>query len=243
MASPVKNTVISLTAFGIAFGFLEAAVVVYLRQIYYPEGFAFPLKPMTPEGLSLECLREISTMIMLISVGLVAGRNFSEKLAYFLYCFGIWDIFYYVWLKVLLNWPSSLFTWDILFLIPVVWVGPVLAPVICSVTMVMIGCCILYFQSKEPRLRIYAREWMLLSMGTIAIFLSFIWDYAMIIRKGGFVPRLFSVGKDSLFQETIGNYIPTFYHWDFFLLGEGLMLFSLILFCRRMRSGLKKSIQ
>jgi hypothetical protein len=241
MTRPGKNTIISLAVFSIAFGFLEAMVVVYLRQLYYPEGFAFPLKPMALEGLSFEYLREISTMVILVSVGSVGGRNFFEKLACFLYCFGIWDIFYYVWLKVLLDWPPSLFTWDILFLIPVVWVGPVLAPVICSVTMTVIGGCILYVQKKELHSGIHAREWVPLSMGAFAIFLTFVWDYTKMIIEGGFILRFLSLGKDPHFQKAVGSYIPTSYHWDVFLLGEGLILFSLFLFCRRMRSGITKS--
>ena len=36
----------ALLLYAVAMGYLEAAVVVYLRAIYYPEGFSFPLKPM-----------------------------------------------------------------------------------------------------------------------------------------------------------------------------------------------------
>src|SRR3990170_1940624 len=115
------NKLICLTIFSVAMGFLEAVGVVYLRQLYYPEGFSFPLKPIALEGLSLEYLREISTIVMLVTVGGVAGRNSYERFAFVLYSFGFWDIFYYVWLKVLLNWPPSLLTLDILFLLPVVW--------------------------------------------------------------------------------------------------------------------------
>ncbi len=84
-------------------GFLEAAVVVYLRELYYPEGFAFPLKQLAPNVLLIEYLREISTIIMLFSIGYIAGRKFYDRLSFFLLSFGIWDIFYYVWLKLLLK--------------------------------------------------------------------------------------------------------------------------------------------
>lgn len=94
LKTPIRSKVIFLTIFGIAMGFLEAVVVVYLRQLYYPEGVAFPLRPMGLEGFFFECLREISTIVMLISIGMVAGRIFSERLAYILCCFGIRDIFY-----------------------------------------------------------------------------------------------------------------------------------------------------
>src|SRR4030065_1101828 len=150
----IKTKVFFLIIFGIAMGFLEAAVVVYLRQIYYPEGFAFPLKAMALGELSIEYLREISTIVMLFSIGIIAGRYFYDRFAYFLFCFGIWDIFYYVWLKILLNWPSSLLTWDILFLIPVVWAGPVLAPIICATTMIIFSGFILYYHDQGYPVRI-----------------------------------------------------------------------------------------
>ena len=117
----IRIKIFFLVLFGIAMGFFEAAVVVYLRQLYYPGGFSFPLKIMALGELSIEYLREFSTLIMLFSLAIVAGRNFYERFSYFLLCFGIWDIFYYVWLKVLLDWPQSLLTWDILFLIPIVY--------------------------------------------------------------------------------------------------------------------------
>jgi hypothetical protein len=101
-------------------GFLEAIVVVYLRQLYFPEGFDFPLNPIPPKILAIEWLREITTLVMLVSIGIIAGKNFLQRFSYFLYCFAVWDIFYYVALKLLLNWPPSLLTWDLLFLFPVV---------------------------------------------------------------------------------------------------------------------------
>ncbi|NLI56587.1 hypothetical protein GX420_06385, partial [bacterium] len=94
------KTFIVLTIFGIAMGFLEAIVVVYLREIYYPQGFEFPLNTFSSEMLSIEWIREISTIIMLITIGIITGKNFLQKLSFFLYTFAIWDIFYYVALKL-----------------------------------------------------------------------------------------------------------------------------------------------
>src|SRR5579859_4688314 len=132
----LHTRMIWLTLFSIAMGFLETAVVVYLRKIYYPHGFQFPLTPVDPDIGLVEFLREAATIIMLVGIGIIAGKNTSQKFAIFLYCFAVWDIFYYVFLKLLLGWPESLFTWDILFLIPVPWVGPVLAPSIVALTMI-----------------------------------------------------------------------------------------------------------
>ncbi|MBE0426119.1 MAG: hypothetical protein IBX72_05680 [Nitrospirae bacterium] len=233
---PKFSKIITLTVFGIAMGFLEAAVVVYLREMYYPEGFTFPLKQMAIEYLTVEYLREISTIVMLISVGVIAGKNFYERLSYFLFSFGIWDIFYYVWLKFLLNWPPSLLTWDILFLIPVIWVGPVLAPVICAATMILIAGCILHFQKKGYHVKIKISEWLLLLSGAFIIFTTFVWDYTEIIIKGGYISRLSSLATDPDFQNTIAGYVPTSYKWPIFFIGEFLIFIFLVVFCKRTKT-------
>ncbi|MBM4135478.1 MAG: hypothetical protein FJ241_01440 [Nitrospira sp.] len=235
--SLVQRNIIFLAVFSIAMGLLEAVVVVYLRQLYYPEGFGFPLKAMARGGFCLEYLREISTIVMIITTSVVAGRATYERFSYFLYCFGIWDIFYYVWLKVLLNWPPSLLTWDVLFLIPVVWVGPVLAPIICAITLIIFSGFILYFQNKGYPVKINLLEWSLMFLGALVIFLTFIWDYSKIIIQGGFLTRFSSLATDYPFQEIITGYVPTTYNWTLFVLGETLILSSLVIFFRRIKSS------
>jgi len=96
----------------------------------------------------MECCREAATIIMLAAVGIIAGKDNLQRFAYFLYAFAVWDIIYYAGLKVLLNWPSSFLTWDVLFLIPVPWIGPVLAPIISSLTMILFGGIIICLQEK-----------------------------------------------------------------------------------------------
>ncbi len=232
----IQKSILPLAVFSIAMGFLEAVAVVYLRKLYYPEGFEFPLRMTVLEGISLEYLREISTIVMLLSVSLVAGRTSYEKFSYFLYCFGIWDIFYYIWLKVLLNWPQSLFTWDVLFLIPVVWVGPVLAPIIFSITMVLFALFILYFQNKGYPVKITMPEWALMSFGALFVFITFVWDYSQIIIEGRSFMKLSSLVKDPHFQKVITGHVPTTYNWSLFILGEGLILGFLLIFMKRMKS-------
>ncbi len=133
----------------IAFGYIEAAVVVYLRQIFHPEGFSFPLIsfPLTAQSRSMvlvEVGREAATIILIICAAILSGHNRKQRIAYFLIIFAIWDIFYYVWLKILLGWPGSIMDWDVLFLIPLPWAGPVLAPALVSLMMLVFAGMILY---------------------------------------------------------------------------------------------------
>src|SRR5215204_495359 len=136
--NPLTKKLIWVTIFSIAMGFMETAIVVYLRKIYYPGGFQFPLVPMEADLVLVEILREAATIIMLVGIGILIGKNTSQKFAYFIYCFAIWDLCYYIFLKLLLDWPESLLTPDILFLIPVPWVGPVIGPCIISMTMIVL---------------------------------------------------------------------------------------------------------
>jgi len=232
----LKEKIFFLTIFSIAMGFLEAVVVVYLRQLYYPEGFGFPLKEVIWGGLFVEYLREIATIVMLLTVSALTGRAAYERFAFFLYCFGVWDIFYYAGLKVLLNWPESPFTWDVLFLIPVVWIAPVLAPIVCATTMIIFSGFMLYYQNKGYPVRINLLECSLMSLGALVILVTFIRDYSNIIVQGGFLKSFFLLANDTRFQSIVTRYIPGSFNWPLFILGEFLIIFSLVIFVGRMKS-------
>jgi len=149
-SSTLKRTCI-VVLFSIAFAYIESAVVVYLRAIFYPDGFVFPIVDfhnITGFGpyLITEIGREAATLVLIFTASWLIANHWRHRLAYFLIIFAIWDIFYYVWLKVLLGWPASIMDWDILFLMPVIWAGPVLAPIITSLTML----CAAGFLLKDP---------------------------------------------------------------------------------------------
>ena len=206
-------TVAALLLFGISFGYLEAAVVVYLRAIYDPirhrlhpgrgADELFPLispreladaGPENPRRLLIEIGREASTIAMLAAFGLAAGRNFNQRMAAFAVVFGLWDIFFYVFLRLMIHWPQSLLTWDILFLIPLPWVGPVIAPAIVALTLVVCGLISLHLGGMPAR----PREWMAMIAGGIIVILSFVWDY----------------------RNTMAGGLPNPFNWPLFFAGE-----------------------
>jgi len=162
--------------FSIAMALVEAAVVAYLRALYYPEGFAFPLELITVRHFIVELGREAATIFMLLSVAALSGKRFWEKFAYFVICFGFWDIFYYLWLKLALGWPSSLLDWDILFLIPLPWIGPVIAPVSIAIMMILAGLLIIALYKRGYDFRPSFLTWVLTIIGTLTILYSFMRD-------------------------------------------------------------------
>ena len=175
--------IIWVAIFSISMGFVESAVVVYLRRIYYPEGFSFPLKPLIDNLMGVEVLREAATIFMLLSAAALAGKKIWERFAYFLFCFGVWDIFYYIWLKVLLDWPSTIFDWDILFLMPMPWIGPVIAPVTISMLMIFFGIFIIYSFYKGYDFKPILISRILVLVGTGFIIFSFMRDTGATLRQ------------------------------------------------------------
>lgn len=203
----------ALTIFSISMGFLEAVVVIYLREIFYPAGFYFPLKEIPINLFLVEIFREISTIIMLVVISVIAGKNLLERFCFFIYSFAIWDIFYYIWLKVTLNWPSSLLTYDILFLIPVPWIAPVLAPVICCFSMVFIAFGCLYMNEKlDIKFNLKRFDLLLIFFGVLLVLISFINDFTMFIISGG----------------NINQFVPTGYYWFLLIIGNILAVFPFL---------------
>ena len=162
-----------MAAFFTAMAFLESAVVVYLRALYYPDGFRFPLVPMAPELVITEMGREFATLVMLLAPAALVTRSALERFAWFCIGFGIWDIFYYAWLKVLLDWPAAWAEPDLLFLLPVPWVGPVWAPCLISVGLIVLGLVILWGRSCDTAYRIDRSSWVLLISGAFLMVVSF----------------------------------------------------------------------
>lgn len=220
------NKLLWVTVFAIAMAFMESAVVVYLREIYYPEGFEFPLSPIDMHIAVTELLREAATIIMLIMIGVFAGKNFITGFAYFIYAFAIWDIYYYIFLKLILGWPERLLTWDILFLIPVTWVGPVIAPIILSLTMILLAISIIYFNRIEKR-TLNRFEWYFLIVGSVILVFGFCLDYTVFLMEKYQFQDIFQLSGDAEFQAYLASYIPGEFNWTVFILGEILLLIGI----------------
>lgn len=225
------RVIAGLILFSAAFGYVEAAVVVYLRSIYTPvrahfysvtPDQVFPLltvaqlRRLGPEHvarLRIELGRELATLLMLAGAAMVAARSLREWVAAFVLCFGVWDITFYLFLKLLINWPASVLTWDILFLIPVPWTGPVIAPVITSSSMIASGLLLLLREYNKRPVHMTALERGGIVLGGVFVISAFMWD----------------------FRNTASGGNPNPFNWILFVVGEtiGLLSFSSCLRSRR----------
>ena len=196
----VGTRVLWCAIFAVAMAYVEAAVVVYLRALGPADGPLAALQTVIPPHLrAAEVWREAATIVMLVAVAALAGRGRWERFLVFALCFGIWDIFYYAWLRVLIGWPASLLTWDVLFLIPVPWVAPVLAPVLVSAGLVggslwllARGAAASGAPAGLPRV-----AWLLAGAGAALILLSFTIDARAALIGGAPPPFrwwLFGIG-------------------------------------------------
>ena len=201
--------------FGIAFAYIEAAVVAYLRTIYYPTGFHFPLVMHYDRNLTIEFFREFATLVILFSSSALLSRKFWEGFGYFVIIFGVWDIFYYVWLFLFINWPKSLFEWDILFLIPLPWWGPVITPVLISLLLIAVA----YLLIIEVKFKITSFDWIIFCLSIIIILYTFMEDSIKIILSGG---------------SNLNEARPTDFNWILFLIAYiSMIITSIIVFYTR----------
>jgi hypothetical protein len=126
--------------FAVAMAWVEAASVFYIRALV-DRIEPYQIDPLPMDGVlgNVELWREAATLVMIAMVGMLAARTWRRRIGYAALAFGVWDIFYYVFLRLMSGWPKTLFDWDILFLLPLPWWGPVLAPVSIAVLMILWG--------------------------------------------------------------------------------------------------------
>jgi hypothetical protein len=154
----VRLRLVALLVFGTGFGFVEAAVVSYLRRIIgYESGYHLGARKVyldlgviafvQPDRSVLvdlhltqvEIAREAATLFMLVAIAVLAGETLRRRLAAFFIAFTVWDLTYYLFLRVLDGWPTSLLDRDVFFLIPVTWVGPVATAVVASCVVLVVS--------------------------------------------------------------------------------------------------------
>ncbi len=192
-----------------AMAWVEAAVVFYLRSMIGR------IEPHQPDPLpviggfaSVELPRELATLVMLFAVGALTGRIWRARLGYTAIAFGVWDIFYYVFLKIMCGWPHSLLDWDILFLLPLPWWGPVLAPVLISLLMILWGTFASQFERAPHATLSNWRVWVLSFIG-VALALYVFMANAIAVFPGGW--------------DAVRMVLPERFNWPLFCLALMLM--------------------
>ena len=206
-------------AYALAMAYAEAATVVYLRRVFGVVDLLRDTAVYDPRIAAIEIAREAATLVMLLALGFAAGRSLQARLGFALFAFGTWDILYYAWLKVLLDWPESLTTQDVLFLIPLPWWGPVIAPVLVAILLLALGALLVVRDDHGRPARLGPAGWGALVAGTILVLCAFMADALRALPAGA---------------EELSRLKPGAFRWPLYLAGLGAMAFSV---WRVMRPG------
>ena len=198
-----------VVVFAIGMAFVESATVYDLRVMVdrIDPYQANPL-PMREAVGNVELAREAATLVMLFAVGAIAGRTWQTRLGYTAIAFGVWDILYYVFLKVLCGWPHSLLDWDILFLVPLPWWGPVLAPLLISLLMIIWGTLAGLEQTAGAGRTTETLVWLISLVGVILALRVFMQETLVAAKNGAAAVR---------------HVLPLQFNWSWFCLALGLM--------------------
>lgn len=198
-----------VVAFAVGMAWVEAASVYYLRAMVdriepYQEN-PLPIRGTLGE---VELVREAATLVMLLTLGMLAGRTWYRRLGYTAIAFGTWDILYYVFLRLICGWPNSLLDWDILFLLPLPWWGPVLAPVCISLLMIVWGTFATQSVDRSPATSLTWTLWGLSGLGIVLALYVFMADSLRTVHLGLDVTR---------------RVLPTTFNWSMFCVAFTLM--------------------
>ena len=207
--TPRRTRWLLVMVFAIGMAWVEAATVYYLR-VAVDRVNPYQANPLPMSGRlgQVELVREAATLIMLFIIGTLAGRTWSVRLGYSAIAFGAWDIFYYVFLKAISDWPRSVFDWDVLFLLPLPWWGPVLAPVCIALLMIVWGTLV----TARPAIGRTAfttwTPWLMNGLGVVLALYVFMADSLRVVPQGLDATRMV---------------VPQVFNWPMFVVALALM--------------------
>lgn len=215
---------LAVALFATAFAWVEAAVVLYLRTLVdrLDPYTANPLPNI--EGLTwVELVREAATMLMLATVGWLAGKDTRTRAGYALIAFGVWDIGYYLFLRPMSGWPNGLLDWDILFLLPLPWWGPILAPMLIALLMIAWGTGVTQTGLPTHRQPTPKAIWALAAAGILLALYVFMADAIRVAPQG---------------EEALRKLLPTEFNWPLFIPALLLMAAPLVWLLRPWQGSL-----
>lgn len=198
-----------VAAFAAAMAWVESACVYYLRLLV-DRVQPYQRDPLPIVGAlgNVELVREAATLLMLLAAGMLAGRTWQRRIGYTAIAFGVWDVLYYVFLWIMSDWPASLLDWDILFLLPLPWWGPVLAPVSIALLMIAWGTLATQWPERGASAGPTSALWISCAIG-IALALGVFMADALVALPGG--------------RDAVTRVLPTSFNWPLFAVALLLM--------------------
>jgi hypothetical protein len=113
-----------------------------------------------------------------------------------------------VFLRVMCGWPASLLDWDVLFLLPLPWWGPVLAPVSIAVLMIVWGTSVTQFARRGPTTSLTRLSWAAGASGIGLALYVFMADALRVAHLGA---------------DAVSKVLPAAFNWPLFCVAVTLM--------------------
>jgi hypothetical protein len=216
-----RNHWLLVVVFAIGMAWVEAASVYYLR-VMVDRLEPYQANPLPMQGVleQVELVREAATLLMLLTIGALAGWTWRTRLGYTAIAFGVWDLLYYVFLRMICGWPTSLFDWDVLFLLPLPWWGPVLAPVCIALLLIVWGTLVSHGAVQIPASSVASTWWHLNWLGVALALYVFMADSLRVLHEGLDVTRAV---------------LPQAFNWSGFVVALTLMAAPVAQLAWRMR--------
>jgi hypothetical protein len=207
--TPRRTRWLLVVLFAVGMAWVEAATVYYLR-VAIDRVNPYQANPLPISGSlgQVELVREAATLVMLFIIGTLAGRTWSVRLGYSAIAFGVWDIFYYVFLKAISDWPRSVFDWDVLFLLPLPWWGPVLAPICIALLMIAWGTLVTARPVIGRTAFNRSTPWLMNGLGIVLALYVFMADSLRVVPQGLDATRMV---------------VPQVFNWPMFVVALALM--------------------
>jgi hypothetical protein len=201
----------AVAVYAVAMACVEAAVVAYLRELYGIEDLVRDLPAQADRIIAIEAIREGAAIVMLASVGWLAGERLQDRAGYFAFAFGLWDIAYYGWLAAFTGWPASPLEWDVLFLLPLPWWGPVLAPAMIAALMCAGGAGAALHAERGVAWRLTRANVAVAALGIAVVLYTFTADSLAALPDG---------------WEAVEQTRPSDFQWPLFAAGFAVMSWS-----------------
>jgi hypothetical protein len=114
----------------------------------------------------------------------------------------------------------------VLFLIPTTWTGPVLSPVLVSLTMILLALVILLKAEGGKESHIPGKTWVGLILGSLILIFAFVLDYSQHMLAHFSLLEMMQL-KNPEVLEVATSYVPRRFPWGIFAAGELVILASI----------------
>lgn len=141
----VLSYLIALTAMSLALGYIDSIATYYVRRMpAEPEAGVDllalePVEALSARELVLEQTRQLSIVLVIVTVGIIAGRNGLQQAGTIVFSVGAWTVLRYAALRTICDWPLSFSDVDAVLYMPEAVHSPVWLVIVVALALAATG--------------------------------------------------------------------------------------------------------